>query len=61
MPTSSIATIIVLWLIWWLNVFVMVIVLLNFLVAEVSATYSKVKEAGSKVIYAKKAELNQLT
>ena len=44
-----------------MNVFVMVIVLLNFLIAEVSATYEKVKEGGAKILYAKRAELNLKT
>ena len=61
MPMSSDLTIIILWCIWYLNVFVMVIVLLNFLIAEVSATYEKVKEQGDKIIYSKKAELNFLS
>jgi len=39
----------------------MVIVLLNFLIAEVSATYETVKEGGAKILYAKRAELNLKT
>jgi len=60
-PLSGTIQIVVLWLIWYMNVFVMVIVLLNFLIAEVSATYETVKEGGDKILYAKRAELNFMT
>jgi len=36
------------------------IVLLNFLIAEVGQTYDKVKSDGSMLLYQKKAELNLL-
>jgi len=38
----------------------MMIVLLNFLIAEVGQTYDKVKSDGSMLLYQKKAELNLL-
>lgn len=50
----------IIWLFWLLNVFLMVIVLLNFLIAEVSQTYDKVKSQGKMLLYQKKAELNLL-
>ena len=58
MPVSGTVQIVLLWAIWYMNVFVMVIVLLNFLIAEVSATYEDVKSGGSAILYAKRAELN---
>jgi len=38
----------------------MMIVLMNFLIAEVSQTYDKVKSDGKMLLYQKKAELNLL-
>jgi len=48
----------ILWVFWMLNIFIMVIVLLNFLIAEVSTTYTRISEAGSQFIFQKKAEMN---
>ena len=50
----------IVWLFWVLNIFIMLIVLLNFLIAEVSQTYDKVKSQGDMLLYQKKAELNLL-
>ena len=47
LPLTGAITICILWGIWFINVFVMQIVLLNFLIAEVSATYSKVRDGGT--------------
>jgi hypothetical protein len=35
--------IMIIWLFWFLNMFIMLIVIVNFLIAEVSQTYDKVK------------------
>ena len=52
--------IIIIWFFWVLNIFFMMIVLMNFLIAEVSQTYDKVKSDGKMLLYQKKAELNLL-
>ena len=46
------------WFFFISNIFIMQIVLLNFLIAEVSMTYDKVKEMGPCLLYQKKQELN---
>lgn len=48
------------WFFWLFNIFIMLIVMLNFLIAEVSQTYDKVKGQGKMLLYQKKAELNLL-
>lgn len=52
------AIIAVTWFFFIVNIFVMQIVLLNFLVAEVSMTYARIKDLGPCLIYQKKQELN---
>lgn len=46
------------WLFFIFNVFIMQIVLLNFLVAEVSMTYDRIKNLGPCLMFQKKHELN---
>lgn len=46
------------WFFFVANIFIMQIVLLNFLVAEVSMTYARIKDLGPCLIYQKKQELN---
>lgn len=45
------AVVAVTWIFFIINIFVMQIVLLNFLIAEVSMTYSRIKELGPCLIY----------
>ena len=49
---------IVIFLIWFVNCIVMIIIMLNFLIAEVSKTYERVRNQGEMLLYKKKAELN---
>lgn len=49
---------IVTWFFFIANIFIMQIVLLNFLIAEVSMTYERVNSLGSCLLYQKKQELN---
>lgn len=46
------------WFLFISNIFIMQIVLLNFLIAEVSMTYEKVKNLGPCLLFQKKQELN---
>jgi len=46
------------WFFFISNIFIMQIVLLNFLIAEVSMTYERVKSTGPCLVYQKKQELN---
>lgn len=47
---SHLATAIV-WSFWFINVFTMTIVLLNFVIAEVSNTYNNIKSSGNIFLY----------
>lgn len=49
---------IVTWFFFVANIFIMQIVLLNFLIAEVSMTYERINSLGSCLLYQKKQELN---
>jgi hypothetical protein len=49
-----------LWTFWFLNMFIMLIVILNFLIAEVSQTYDKVKSSGKTFLYLSKASVNKI-
>jgi len=49
---------IVLWSFWFINIFLMLIIILNFLIAEVSQTYDRVKGSGKMFLYQKKCEIN---
>lgn len=49
----------ILWIFWFFNEFLMLIIILNFLIAEVSQTYDRVKGAGNQFLYKKKCEVNQ--
>lgn len=46
------------WTFFIANIFIMQIVLLNFLIAEVSMTYERVKSMGPCLLFQKKQELN---
>lgn len=46
------------WFFFIMNIFIMQIVLLNFLIAEVSMTYDRIKNLGSCLLFQKKQELN---
>lgn len=46
------------WFFFIANIFIMQIVLLNFLIAEVSMTYGRINELGSCLMFQKKQELN---
>ena len=46
------------WFFFIANIFIMQIVLLNFLIAEVSMTYDRVKNMGPCLLFQKKQELN---
>jgi len=48
------------WTFWFMNMFIMLIVILNFLVAEVSETYDKVKSSGKTFLYLSKAGVNKI-
>ena len=48
----------VVWFFFIANIFIMQIVLLNFLIAEVSMTYENIKGLGPCLLYQKKQELN---
>ena len=54
---SRLATGIV-WSFWFINVFTMTIVLLNFVIAEVGNTYNDIKSSGNIFLYQQKAEMN---
>ena len=41
----------IIWMFWFFNLFFMLIIMLNFLIAEVSQTYDKVKSQGLVLIY----------
>ena len=46
------------WFFFIANIFIMQIVLLNFLIAEVSMTYDRIKNMGPCLMFQKKHELN---
>jgi len=60
--TASVKTtaIIIVWIFWFINVFTMTIVFLNFVIAVVGNTYNEVKTTGTVFIYSTKAEMNFL-
>ena len=58
--TQNIAAIITIWAFWFLNMFIMLIVIVNFLIAEVSQTYDKVKSSGKTFLYLSKASVNKI-
>ena len=49
------------WFFFIANIFIMQIVLLNFLIAEVSMTYERIKDTGPCLLFQKKHELNFFT
>ena len=50
----------IIWAFWFVNVFTMTIVFLNFVIAEVGNTYNNIKSSGTIFLYQKKAEMNML-
>lgn len=52
--------IVIVWIFWFINVFTMTIVFLNFVIAVVGNTYNEVKTTGTVFIYSTKAEMNFL-
>ena len=48
----------IVWIFWFINVFTMTIVFLNFVIAEVGNTYNDIKSSGTIFLYQKKAEMN---
>ena len=48
----------IVWTFWFINVFTMTIVFLNFVIAEVGNTYNDIKSSGTIFLYQKKAEMN---
>lgn len=58
-PRTSHAAIMVLWLIWDIQIFIMLIMLLNFLIAIVSQTYEDVMDKHDQISYLFRAELNR--
>lgn len=55
---SSYIMIYMLWVIWLINIILMLIVMLNFLIAEVGNTYAKASMLGEKFHYRERAVLN---
>lgn len=51
----------IIWFFWFCNVFIMMIIMLNFLIAEVGQTYQKIQSKGQKLHYQQRADLNLLT
>jgi hypothetical protein len=50
----------IIWLFWIINIFLMMIIIVNFLIAEVSQTYDKVKSSGKTFLYLSKAGVNKV-
>mmetsp|Transcript_19632 Transcript_19632/g.30271 ORF Transcript_19632/g.30271 Transcript_19632/m.30271 type:complete len:202 (+) Transcript_19632:2112-2717(+) len=48
-----------LWLMWFVNIFLMLIMLLNFLIAVISQTYERVASSQISYTYKDRAEMNQ--
>lgn len=58
-PKTSNVAIYFIWLVWLLNIFFTLIVMLNFLIAEVGATYNRVVGLGQKNHYKQAANVNK--
>ena len=50
----------IIWAVWYFNIFFMVIILANFLIAEVSVTFEDVKNLGNVFLNREKAKFNEL-
>jgi len=50
--------ILTIWIVWLIDILVMVVIMLNFLVAEVGQTYENVMSAGMTLIYRTRADMN---
>ena len=48
----------IIWLAWWLNQYVMVIIMLNFLIAIISQSYEEVMSKTSLSVYTQKCQMN---
>jgi hypothetical protein len=46
------------WIIWMTNVFLMLVIMLNLLIAQVGQIYDRVMAQGKSIIYKERAELN---
>ena len=58
--SAKLIAVLIIWLIWFVNVFGMMIVLTNFLVSEVGVTYENVINDGNTLLYREKANFNLL-
>jgi hypothetical protein len=56
--TQTIAMFLI-WIIWITNVFLMLVIMLNLLIAQVGQIYDRVMAQGKSIIYKERAELNQ--
>lgn len=56
---GSSSMIYLLWFFWFINIFLMLIILLNFLIAVISATYEKVNSQKTNYTYKDKSEMNE--
>ena len=50
----------IIWIIWYFNIFFMVIILANFLISEVGVTFENVKNLGNVFLNREKANFNLL-
>ena len=53
------SNIILIWVTWFVNTFIMIIILLNFLIAVISSTYDRVTQSRDITQYMHKADLNE--
>ena len=58
-PKTSKTAIALIWIAWFINVIFTLIMMLNFLIAEVGATYSRVVSLGSKNHYRQASAVNK--
>lgn len=50
----------IIWIFWFINMFIMLIVMLNLVIAEVGQIYDKVMSQGKSSIYKQRADLNKM-
>jgi hypothetical protein len=50
--------ILLMWVLWYVSVFFMLVIMLNFLIAEITTTYNTVIQARVPISYMQKAQLN---
>lgn len=53
--------IIIMWFWWFLDIILLVIVMLNFVIAEVGQVYERVNTSGITFLYTERAEMNEKT